>query len=115
MMAAASHEFRNPLAGIMSMLTMIEGGINQEFKNYLDIAKTSADLLLYLANDMLDYAQIEAGKLKLHFEKFYPLKIIEELVELMRFKAISKGISLSLLPDPLLKKFMIKSDENRFK
>jgi two-component system sensor histidine kinase TorS len=56
MLATASHEFRNPLGGILSMFTMIEEGLPDEFKKYLFIAKSSADLLLYIANDMLDYS-----------------------------------------------------------
>ena len=70
MMGAASHEFRNPLSGLISMLNLLEGNINESSRSYLEVAKTSADLLLFLANDMLDYAQIEAGKLKLTYEGF---------------------------------------------
>lgn len=57
MLGAAAHEFRNPLSGIISMLGMIEhSGLDQKARGHLTIAKTSADLLLFLSNDMLDYA-----------------------------------------------------------
>lgn len=56
MMGAASHEFRNPLSGLISMLNILEGNLDESNRSYLSVAKASADLLLFLANDMLDYA-----------------------------------------------------------
>lgn len=52
------------------MLSLLTDGIAEGYKNYLQVAKSSADLLLYLSNDLLDYSQIEAGRLKLTYEYF---------------------------------------------
>ena len=114
MLSATSHEFRNPLAGIISMLSIIETNLDESHKYYLNIARASADLLLFLANDMLDYAQIEAGKLKLQFANFNIKSTCSDLVDLLKFKAQSKNIDLKLNLT-LNGKEEINSDQNRFK
>ena len=113
MLGAASHEFRNPLSGLISMLSILEPTISEEMKHYLQVAKSSADLLLFLSNDFLDYAQIEAGKLRLTYERFSVYKSCLELVDMLRYKAESKGIKLLLSSN--LKGIKIRSDVNRFK
>ena len=115
MLATTSHEFRNPLAGIMSMLTMLEGCIPCSHLKYLNIAKSSADMLLFLANDLLDYAQIEAGKLRLVYSPFNAKKAIESCVDLLRFKAESKDIEIVSQIHKNLEIVTVNSDENRFK
>ena len=113
MLGAASHEFRNPLSGLITMLDLMKQGISQQLMPYWQVAKTSADLLLYLSNDLLDYAQIEAGRLKLSYEEFNVYDSCLSLVELLRYKAENKGLKI-LLSDRL-KGIKIRSDENRFK
>ena len=96
MLSTASHEFRNPVSGIISMLNIIDedGNLAESVKEYMEIAKSCSDLLLFLANDMLDMAQIEAGKLRLNFNSFGATKLCKDCVELLRFKAKSKGVNL---------------------
>ena len=77
------------------------------------MAKTSAELIMFLANDMLDYSQIEAGKLRLTYEQFNVYDACKELVDLLKSKAESKGIRLMLQEG--LSNVTIKSDINRFK
>lgn len=114
MLGSAAHEFRNPLSSIISMLQIMEAGVKQSFKHYLQIAKSSADLLLFLSNDILDYAQIESGKLRLSFYAFNFYKTCKEVIELMQFKASSKNLNIVL--SPLINNHVhIRSDENRFK
>ena len=96
MLGAASHEFRNPISGLISILALLENGISEEFKSYLNVAKSSADLMLFLANDLLDYSQLESGKLKLFYQGFNVYNTCNDIVELFRFKAESKGIAIHL-------------------
>ena len=80
------------------MLGMIESsGISDPVsRNHLHIAQTSANLLMFLSNDMLDYAQIEQGKLRLCYEEFNVHESCKELIDMMQFKASTKRISLLL-------------------
>ena len=57
MLASTSHEFRNPLSGIINMLNLLKPSIvEKKQKKYLKIAKVSTNLLLNLSNDLLDYS-----------------------------------------------------------
>ena len=80
-MATASHELRNPLNGVMGNLYNMEELVctNPNYCLFWKVALNASQLMLCLVNDILDYSQIEAGKLKLFFEEFDPREIINEI------------------------------------
>jgi signal transduction histidine kinase len=83
-LANMSHELRTPLNAIINYSELLQEEIaEQGHLNY------SADLrrihaagkhLLILINDILDFAQIEAGKVELHYETFHILALVHEIV-----------------------------------
>jgi len=115
-MATTSHEFRNPLNGIMGMLQLLEPKLKEDpVASYQwKIAFNSCNLLLFLVNDILDYSRIEAGQLKLSYERFSPEATVKEVADLLRFQAEKKGLSLEMKINPGVP-LMVKSDENRIK
>lgn len=57
MFAQAAHEFRNPLNAIISSLDLLEDKIDQkEGRYFYTVAKNCANLMLFLMNDILDFA-----------------------------------------------------------
>ncbi|HEY6290806.1 MAG TPA: histidine kinase dimerization/phospho-acceptor domain-containing protein [Terriglobia bacterium] len=64
--ANMSHEIRTPINGILGMTELtLSTDLTIEQREYLGMAKASADALLNVINDILDYSKIEAGKLDL--------------------------------------------------
>jgi signal transduction histidine kinase len=55
--AQAAHEFRNPLNGIVTSIDMLNNYINHEAGGtYYKVAKNCSNLMLFLVNDILDFA-----------------------------------------------------------
>lgn len=96
-LAKMSHEIRTPMNGIIGMTEALnQENLTKEQKEYIDIIKKSADLLLNLIDDILDYSKIEAGKMPL---EEIPFRISEEVkLALDLFKAIieEKGLNLTM-------------------
>ena len=95
--AQAAHEFRNPLSAIISSLELIKGSIDFDSVNgqFFTTAKNCSNLLLHLVNDILDYSQIESRKIKTNKDVISLEKVIKESIEILSFKAVSKGLELS--------------------
>src|SRR5262249_776748 len=94
-LANMSHEVRTPLNGILGMTDLALGtDLTTEQREYLGMAKSSAESLLYIINDILDFSKIEAGKLELEAIDFDLHATIEETVGMLAEKASVKGLEL---------------------
>lgn len=96
-LATISHEIRTPMNGIIGMLGLLDKN-NKDDKNkrYIDLAKESADTLLSLVNDVLDFSKIESGKLKLENRPFDADYLIHAIYENYKYQAKNKEIDLIL-------------------
>jgi PAS domain S-box-containing protein len=107
-LANISHEFRTPMNGILGMTELIlDTEINAEQREYLGMVKTSADSLLHLLSDILDFSKVEAGKLELVDHEFALAPSLEETLQVMRFRAQQKGIELRWSVDPNVPELVI--------
>ena len=99
-----SHELRTPLNGITGMIRLARARMDDvKGKDQLDKARSAADHLLSVINDILDISKIEADRLILESTDFKLWPIFEKLVSLVDDKARAKGLKLNTeLPTNLL-------------
>ncbi|WP_343533165.1 response regulator [Pedobacter sp.] len=65
-LAMISHEIRTPMNGVLGMSNLLmQGSLNEEQKEYAKTIHHSAESLLRIVNDVLDFSRIEAGKIQL--------------------------------------------------
>ena len=100
-LARVSHEIRTPLHAILGFAEVIMeerfGPIgNERYKDYIKDIHTSGKHVMSLANDLLDLAKIEAGKMELQFAPVDANRIIRESVALMQPQAARARIIMRL-------------------
>lgn len=94
-LANMSHEIGTPMNGILGMIDVMQSSIeDNEQKENLDIIKSSAQSLLALMNDILDYSKIEARKMKLEEIEFNLKALVEKSIMLFSYRAKEKGLEL---------------------
>jgi PAS domain S-box-containing protein len=94
-LASMSHELRTPMNAILGMTDLALGEtLSPAVRDYLQTAKESADLLLELLNEILDFSRIEAGRFELEAAPFSFRRTVEQVVKTLGVQAYEKGLEL---------------------
>jgi two-component system, sensor histidine kinase and response regulator len=114
-LANMSHEIRTPINGIMGMIELTTNThLDREQREFLDLAKLSADSLLNIINDILDFSKIEAKKLELEEQNFNLHDDVFDCLCLLAPRAFEKGLELSCFIAPDVPRF-ISADAMRLR
>lgn len=96
-LANMSHEIRTPMNGVVGMADLLaDTALTEEQRLYADTIRSSAEALLVIINDLLDYSKIEAGKMELYPEPFDLERLIHDVLMLVMPRIGSRRIDLGL-------------------
>ena len=96
-LANMSHEVRTPMNGVMGMLELLlDTSLTAEQRDSIEVARSSAESLLVILNDILDLSKIEAGQLEMETIPFHVGKEINSAVRVLSANAVKRGNSLKL-------------------
>jgi PAS domain S-box-containing protein len=103
-----SHEIRTPLNAVIGMSNiLIENDPPESQKENLDILKFSAENLMTLINDVLDFTKIETGNIELEKANVNLREMVQRIVSSMQYKAVEKNIYLKGTVDDALPEFVL--------
>ncbi len=94
-LATMSHEIRTPLNGVMGMLELLQQSrLDAQQKHFARVAYESANGLLRVLNDVLEFSRMEAGRLTLENAPFDPRQPVHDVAALFTETARAKGVEL---------------------
>ena len=99
-LANMSHEIRTPMNGVLGMAELLmTTALKEKQRHYAITIRNSAEALLSIINDILDYSKIEAGKLELEIIPFQISRTVHEVLELFAESAHRKNIEITHVVD----------------
>ncbi|KAJ9479766.1 Histidine kinase group protein [Pseudozyma hubeiensis] len=92
-LANMSHEIRTPIAGVIGLSELLcDTPLSQEQRDFAENIQRSADALLTVINDILDFEKLELGKMDLEKTSFNLNVVIMDTQKMLTFATQKKGL-----------------------
>ena len=99
-LANMSHEIRTPMNGVVGLIDLVKlEGLNDKQLTWITSMERSAEALLNVIDDILDFTKIESGKLNISPSDFELSPCIESVMDLFYEQATTRNIALTLTVD----------------
>lgn len=113
-LSTMSHELRTPLNSVIGMSNiLLKDQPRDDQAENLSILNFSAQSLLTLINDVLDFSKIESGKIELEHIPFRVSELVQQISLGFKVKAAEKGLEFHLEIDPFLMDKVLIGDPTR--
>jgi two-component system sensor histidine kinase/response regulator len=95
-----SHEIRTPMNSIMAFTDLASrSDLQPELRDYLDTVRTSAEWLMHIIGEILDFSRIETGKLELDNTEFSFTECIHSAIKFVQAQAETKSLRIAFKID----------------
>lgn len=94
-LANMSHEIRTPMNAVVGATELLlESGLAAEQHDLVETARGSAEMLLAIIDDILDFSKVEAGKLELHPRPCLLRQVVEDSLSMLSVRAADKNLRM---------------------
>ncbi|MAO07086.1 MAG: hybrid sensor histidine kinase/response regulator [Alteromonas sp.] len=101
-LANMSHEIRTPIHGVQGMLETLEAStLSSQQKGYVNVAMKSAEALLGIVNDVLDFSKIDSGQMTFEESPVNIEEVIQHQLPMFERLANKKGLEFTADTKPL--------------
>ena len=113
-LSTMSHELRTPLNSVIGMsYVLLADNPRDDLADNVKVLHFSAESLLALINDILDFNKLEYGKIEMEHIDFSPSELIERIYTGLKYQSDEKGLSFKLNKDEGLKDIVVVGDPTR--